>query len=79
MFGTLALVFVIVAAGSHVGDALRLKQEEAILRKLPVAEAHDYYEVLVRRARRTKMLRAAALAAMFVLVYLWRRRLLGNG
>jgi hypothetical protein len=79
MFGTLILAVAIVAIGSTIGDTLRLKQEETILRKLPVAEAADYYQALVRRARRTRWLRAATLTSAFVLLYLARRLFLSGG
>jgi hypothetical protein len=68
------LVVLILAAGAHMSDGLRLKQEEAILRKLPVDEAHGYYEILRRRARRVRLLRAVALTSLVIAMYAARRR-----
>ncbi len=68
------LVVLILALGAHLSDGVRLKQEEAILRKLPVDEAHAYYEVLRQRARRVKVLRAVALTSLLVAMLAARRR-----
>jgi hypothetical protein len=75
MLGTLILVLVIVAVGARFGDNLRVKQAEIILRRLPEEEAAAYYEVLKKRVSRVRLLRAATLASLFVLIFVGRRRL----
>ena len=77
MLGTLIVVLGIVALGSAVGDRMRIKQEEVILKMLSVPEAAAFYESLVRRVRKTRWLRATSLAAVWVLIYLWKRNFLG--
>ena len=56
--------------GFYLADS----QEEAILRRLPLAEAHDYYELLRRRVRRVRLLRAITLASMVLVMVAARRR-----
>jgi hypothetical protein len=73
------LVVVILALGAHLSDGVRLKQEEAILRKLPVHEAHAYYEILRRRARRVRLLRAVALTSLVLALLAARRRFFAVG
>ena len=79
MLTSVLLMVLVMAAGAHVSDGLRLKQEEAILHKLPVDEAQAYYEVLRRRARRVRLLRAVALAALLLVILAARRRFFPPG
>jgi hypothetical protein len=74
MLTAVLLVVLVLAMGAHLADGVRLKQEEVILRKLPVAEAHAYYETLRRRARRVKVLRAVALGSLALTLLAARRR-----
>lgn len=76
MLTAVLLVVLVLALGAHLSDGIRLKQEEAILRKLPVEEAHAYYEVLRRRARRVRVLRAVALGSLALALLAARRRFL---
>jgi hypothetical protein len=76
MLGARIAVVLVIAAGTRAADRLRVRQQEVVLSKLPVAEAHDYYQVLVRRTRRARLLRAIALAALLVIVYTYRRQLI---
>jgi hypothetical protein len=73
MLTALVLVAVILVVGTRLNDALRLRQEEVILKKLPLPEAHAYYEVLKRRARKVKLLRAVTLGSLVVVVFVLRR------
>ncbi len=73
MLGTLILVLVIVAVGGGLSDRLRLRQEELILSKLAIEAAHAYYQLLVRRVRRFRWLRAACLFSAVIVIYVWRR------
>ena len=74
MLTAVLLVVLILGLGAHLSDGVRLKQEEAILRKLPVDEAHGYYEILRRRARRVRLLRAITLASLVLALLAARRR-----
>ncbi len=73
MLGALLLVALIVVAGSGASDRLCLRQEEHILHRLPINEAHAYYETLVRRATKKKILRAVTLLCLFILLWVWRK------
>jgi hypothetical protein len=77
VLGTLIVVLGVIAIGAGVGDRMRIKQEELILQKLPVAAASEFYDSLVRRQNKTRWLRAAALGSVWVLLYLWRRHFFG--
>ena|SRR6266436_8251478 len=74
MIGTLLTVFLILAVGTHAADKVNVRQQEIVLGKLPVAEASAYYDVLRRRVRRIRVLRAIALTALFCLLYAYRHR-----
>ena len=78
MVGTLILVLLILALGTRAGDALEVRQQEIVLRKLPVAEAHAYYQQLRRRAWRTRALRAVAVLALITITYVARRMLVAR-
>jgi hypothetical protein len=71
---TALLVILILGLGTHLSDGVRLRQEEAILRKLTVPEAHAYYEVLRRRATRVRILRAVTVASLGLSLMAARRR-----
>jgi hypothetical protein len=68
------LVALILAVGTHLADTVRLRQEEIILRKLTVEEAHAYYELLRQRVRRVRILRAATVVSLAVILMAARRR-----
>jgi hypothetical protein len=76
VFVTLLLMVVVLAVGTQATDTVRVKQEEIILHKLPVSEAHAYYEVLRRRVRRIRLLRAVTLAGLMLSLLASRRRFL---
>jgi hypothetical protein len=73
MLSALMLVAIISVVGGGLCDRLRLQQEEIILQKLPIAAAHAYYGILVRRAARLKWLRLVALLSVFAVLYVWRK------
>jgi hypothetical protein len=75
MIGTLIIVLLILAVGTRVSDALEVRQQEIVLGKLPVPEAHDYYQRLRRRAWRARVLRGVAVLALITLAYAARRLL----
>jgi hypothetical protein len=74
MMSTILLVFLVLGVGAHLADGVRVKQEEAILRRLPLEEAHGYYEVLRRRVRRVRVLRAITMVSLLVVMVAVRRR-----
>lgn len=76
MMTTVLLMALVLAVGTQASDAIRVKQEEAILRKLSVPEAADYYQVLRRRVRRVRILRAITLAGLLLAMLAARRRYL---
>jgi len=75
MLGSLIIALLVVALGERAADAVERRQHELVLRKLPIAEAHDHYEHLRRRAWRMRVLRAISLVALLVLGYVYRRHL----
>jgi len=75
MVATLILMLLILAVGTRAGDALEVRQQEIVLAKLPVPEAHAYYQRLRRRAWRTRALRAVAVLSLITLTYVARRML----
>lgn len=78
MMTTILLMVVIFAVGTQATDTIRVRQEEVILRNLPLAEAHEYYELLRRRARRVQLLRALTLVALVLTIFAGRRRFFGS-
>ncbi len=75
MVATLILMLLILAVGTRAGDTLEVRQQEIVLAKLSIPEAHDYYQRLRRRAWRTRALRAVAVLSLITLVYVARRML----
>lgn len=75
MIGTLATVLLIVIVGGRARDNLRLRQQEIILQKLSEPEAVAYYDVLRRRVRNARILRAVTLFALLCIFYAWRHGL----
>lgn len=71
------MVVLILALGSGASDQIRLRQEETILAKLPLEEARDYYELLRRRVRKMRILRALALVSLTVLALAYKRSVTG--
>jgi hypothetical protein len=71
----LLAVAVVILAGARARDNLRLRQQELVLSKLAVEDAAAYYDVLRRRVRNTRILRAIALASAVVLIYALRHGL----
>jgi hypothetical protein len=76
MIGTLIIVLLILATGTRASDALEVRQQEIVLRKLSTPEAHDYYERLRRRAWRARALRGLAVLSLVTLAYAGRRLML---
>jgi hypothetical protein len=74
MLSFLAIVALVVVVGTRATDALRVRQQEVILRNLPEGEARAYYKVLRGRVRRVMVLRVVALLALFTLSYCYRYR-----
>jgi hypothetical protein len=72
MLSTLVMVLVVVALGTRASDNLSLRQQEIILAKLPQPEAVAYYDVLRRRVRKIRILRAVALLSLFCIFYAYR-------
>ena len=79
MMGTLVSVLVVVLVGARVRDGLRLRQQEIVLAKLPEPEAIAYYEVLRRRVRNARILRAVSLISVLCEFYAWRHGLVRFG
>jgi hypothetical protein len=77
MLGTLVMVLLVVIVGGRACDNLRLRQQEIILAKLPEADAVAFYDVLRRRVRNARILRAVTLLAMLSIFYAWRHGLAG--
>jgi hypothetical protein len=75
MVSTLVAVLLVVALGARARDTLRLRQQEIVLSKLPMSDAVAYYEVLRRRVRNARILRAIALISLLVAFYAWRHGL----
>jgi hypothetical protein len=78
MVSTVLLMVVILAVATRATDAIRLREEEEILRKLPLSEAHDYYELLRRRARRVRVMRAVTLGSLVLVLLAGRRHFFGR-
>jgi len=78
MLGSLILALLVVAVGERAADAVERRQHELVLRKLPLEDAHGYYERLRRRAWRLRALRAVSLCALLVLGYTYRRYLVNE-
>lgn len=72
MIGTVLTALLLLAVGTRAGDRLITRQQEVVLAKLPVAEASAYYDLLRRRARRVRILRAVTLASLLALLYAYR-------
>lgn len=75
MTATLVTVLLVIVVGARSRDNLRLRQQEVVLSKLDVADAAAYYEVLTRRVRNARILRAVALISLLCIVYAWRHGL----
>ncbi|MDZ4697321.1 MAG: hypothetical protein SGI86_19440 [Deltaproteobacteria bacterium] len=56
----------ILVVGNQLSERVRLKQEELILNNLPEQQAIAYYDLLRKRVRRTRILRAIVLASFMV-------------
>ena len=72
MIGTLLTALLLLAVGTSAGDRLIVRQQEVVLAKLPVAEASAYYDLLKRRVRRVRVLRAIVLLSLFSLLYAYK-------
>jgi hypothetical protein len=75
VIGTLMIVLLILAVGTRASDAMEVRQQEIVLGKLAVPEAHDYYQRLRRRVWRARVLRGIAVLALITLAYTARRLL----
>jgi len=69
MIGTILIVVLVLAVGTRATDAVRLRQQEVILAKLPQADAVTFYRLLRRRAWKVRLLRATTLLALFAILY----------
>lgn len=69
MVGTLLVVVLVLAIGTRVTDGVRLRQQEAILAKLPEGEAVAFYRVLQRRVWKVRVLRAITLLSLLALLH----------
>lgn len=78
MLSAFFVVVLIVVVGTRASDGLRVKQQEVILRNLPLDEARAYYQVLRRRVLKLNALRALALLSVLVLFYSYKHRLAPN-
>ena len=74
MIGTVVTALLLLAVGTRAGDRLIVRQQEIVLGKLPVAEASAYYDLLKRRVRRIRVLRAIVLLSLLALLYAYRHR-----
>lgn len=72
MSATLLIVVLVLVIGERAGDVLERRQQEIVLKKLPLPDAHAYYQRLQKRSRRIRILRALTLAALLTLVYVYR-------
>jgi hypothetical protein len=72
MSATLIIVVLVLVVGERAGDALERRQQEIVLGKLPLPEAHAYYQRLRKRSRRVRILRALMLASLLTLAYVYR-------
>lgn len=72
MSATLVIVVLVLVLGERTSDALERRQQEIVLGKLPVPEAHAFYQRLRQRSRRVRVLRALTLAALVTLAYVYR-------
>jgi hypothetical protein len=72
---TLITMCIVIVVGARARDGLRLRQQELVLSKLAEGDAVAYYEVLRRRVRNVRILRAVALASVLCLIYAWRHGL----
>jgi hypothetical protein len=68
MIGTLIGVLLVLSVGTRATDAVRVRQQEVVLRKLPVGEAAAFYEVLRRRIWKVRFLRLVALLSVLVII-----------
>jgi hypothetical protein len=69
------MIALVVVVGARARDGVRLRQQELVLAKLPREDALAYYDVLRRRVRNARILRALTVAAVLVLIYAWRHGL----
>jgi hypothetical protein len=72
MSATLIIVVLVLVLGERASDALERRQQEIVLRKLPLPDAHAFYQRLRQRSRRVRILRALMLAALLTLAYVYR-------
>ena len=72
MSATLIIVVLVLVVGERAGDLLERRQQEIVLKKLPLPDAHAYYQRLQKRSRRIRILRALTLASLLTLVYVYR-------
>jgi hypothetical protein len=72
MLPTLVTVLLIIVVGTRASDNLTLRQQEIILSRLPEAEGVAYYDVLRRRVRKIRILRALTVLSLLAMVYAYR-------
>ena len=74
---TLLTLCLVLLVGARARDGLRLRQQELVLTKLAEGEAVAYFEVLRRRVRNARILRALAIVSLLCLIYAWKHGLVG--
>lgn len=79
MISAFILAAAIIAVGTELSERVRLRQEETILHKLPEAEAVAYYEVLKRRVRKIRLLKAIVLIAFVILMFAYKKLTMSPG
>ena len=72
MLATLVIILLVLIVGERAGDVLERRQQEIVLRKLPLPDAHTYYNRLRQRSRRIRILRGLTLASLLALAYVYR-------
>lgn len=75
MWSAVAIMAVIWLVGTQATDRVRVRQQEVVLHKLPLPDAHAYYHHLRRRLWRIRVLRMVTLASLVLVLFAGRHRL----
>ena len=78
MSASVILVLLVLIVGERAGDVLERRQQEVVLGKLPISEAHAYYHRLRQRSRRIRLLRALTVTSLLAMVYVYRHTMTGR-
>jgi hypothetical protein len=83
VIGTILIAVLVISVGTRATDAIRLRQQETILAKLPTADAVAYFRILRRRAWTVRILRVIAVVSLLTILYArnrsWQRDHLRSG